>query len=254
MKRLVLYALFLTTIASAASATLREDLGDAKAAAIERAFAAAIPGATLEWDETLTVKLPDGASSNVRLTGPEEFGTMFVLHAELTDFAAAALAHARTFSKEPAPTRPTDFLAAVPSTGAPRIVRLDPTSLAAEVHKLVVVPEYDVPQTWPAVNVTYWAHYASSDWAGSVRWSGVYDMQTQADAARMPLGIAKKRAAGGGIAEVVVAVRASDEIVEIEGGQSRLILQYPCPAPCTFDGKSLVAAWGVPLGPVAATR
>jgi hypothetical protein len=252
MKRALLHALLVSTLAWTAAAALREDIGDAKATAIERAFAAAIPGSTLEWDETLTVKLADGARSAVRVTGPEEFGTMYVLHAAMTDFAGEAVAHARTFSKEPAPVHPADFLAAVPASGTPRIVRLDPTSISVEIRSFDVVPEYEVPQTWPAVNVTYWAHYATSDWAGSVRWKGVYDVETRKDYMRMPLGIAKKRASGEGIAEPVVPIRASEEIVEVEGGQTRQIVQLPCPMPCTFDGKSLLAAWSVQPGAVLA--
>lgn len=239
-----LLALLLSAVTLTASAALRDDLGTAKVAAIEAAFAAATPGATLVWDDTLTVKLTDGAESAVRITGPESFGTMWVLHVELTDFARDAVAHARTFSQEPAPTHPTDFLAAVPATGASRIVRLDPTSIVIEVRKLNVIPEYEVPQTWPGVNVTYWATYASPDWAGSVRWTGAYNMETQGDIMRMPVGIAKKRKTGDSSAEQISATRATEEIVEIQGGQNRQLIQYPCLIPCTFDGKSLLAAWG----------
>lgn len=243
--RAVLAAALTLVFAAAAPAALREDLGPAKAAAIESAFAAALPGSTLQWGETLAVTTADGARSAVRIIGPEPFDTMWVLHVELTDFANAAVVHARAFSKEPAPEQRTDFLAAVPATGAPRIVRLDPTSISIEVKQLDVIPEYDVPQTWPAVNVTYWAQYATTDWVGSVRWTGVYDLQTMRDASRMPLGITKRRATGEGISEQVAPTRATAEIVEIEGGQSRQIVQYPCPIPCTFDGKSLLAAWGI---------
>jgi hypothetical protein len=250
--RTLLAAVLTLLFAATASAALRDDLGAAKAAAIESAFAAALPGSTLEWDDTLTVKLPDGAQSAVHLVGPDLFGTIYVMHVELTDFAHAAVVHARTFSTEPAPTHPTDFLAAVPASGPPRIGRLDPTSLSIEVKRFDVVPEYEVPQTWPAVSVTYWAQYATRDWVGSVRWTGAYNMETMADSSRMPLGIAKRRATGEGVTEPIVPTRASEQIVEIEGGQTRQVVQYPCPMPCTFDGKSLLAAWGVTAPVVAA--
>ena len=238
----------LVALPSTALAGLREDLGEARAAAVDSAFAAAVPGATLEWQDTLSVILPDGARSEVNLIGPVAFQTMYVLHAEITGFAKAAVVHARTFSSDPAPTHPTDFLAAVPASGTPRIVRLDPTGISIEIKDLDVVPEYETPQTWPAVNVTYWAQYASTDWVGSVRWTGTYDMETKTDLARMPMTIAKRRATGDGILEAVVPTRATAEIVEIEGGQTRQIVQYPCPIPCTFDGRSLLAAWGVATG------
>lgn len=243
--RTILAALFLCAFTATASAALRDSLGEARAAAVDAAFAAALPGATLQWDETLTVTLPDGARSAVRIIGPEPFETMWVMHVELDDFARAAVEHARTFSKAPAPTRLTDFIAAVPASGTPRIGRLDPTSISIEVKAFDVIPEYEVPQTWPGVSVTYWATYATPDWAGSVRWSGAYNLQTMADASRMPLGIAKKRASGDGVAEQIAPARVSDELVQIEGGQTRQRVQYPCPYPCTFDGKSLLAAWTV---------
>lgn len=250
--RTVIAALFLCAFTMTASATMRESLGDTRAAAVDAAFAAALPGATLQWDETLTVTLPDGARSAVRIIGPEPFGTMWVMHVELDDFARAAVEHARTFSKEPAPTRLTDFLAAVPASGTPRIARLDPTSISIEVKAFDVIPEYEVPQTWPGVSVTYWATYATPDWAGSVRWTGAYNLQTRSDQSRMPVGIAKKRASGDGVAEQVSPTRVSDELVQIEGGQTRQRVQYLCPFPCTFDGKSLLAAWAVVPTPLAA--
>lgn len=241
--RTLVAVLFLSAFTLTASAAIRETLGEPRAAAVDAAFAAALPGATLQWGDTLAVTLPDGARSAVRLVGPEAFGTMWVMHVELDDFARAAVAHARSFSKEPAPTHLTDFIAAVPASGAPRVGRLDPTSISVEVKAFEVVPEYEVPQTWPAVSVTYWATYSTSDWAGSVRWSGAYNLETKTDASRMPVGIAKKRAIGDGVAEHVSPARVSDEIVEIRGGQSGQVVQYPCPFPCTFDGKSLLAAW-----------
>lgn len=241
--RTLFAAAFALLFATTASAALREDLGEAKAAAVEAAFAAAMPGSTLQWSDTLLVTLSDGAKSEVRIVGPEMFGTMHVMHVELTDFARAAVVHARTFSTEPAPTHRTDFVAAVPASGAPKIGRLDPTSISIEVKQFDIVPEYEVPQTWPAINVSYWAQYGTSDWVGSVRWSGAYNMETMADSARMPIGIAKRRATGERVTEAIVPTRATAEIVEIEGGQTRQIVQYPCPIPCTFDGRSLLAAW-----------
>ncbi|HET8775706.1 MAG TPA: hypothetical protein VFP80_18035 [Thermoanaerobaculia bacterium] len=244
MKRVAVLLFLTIALSTPAGAALRDRLGEPKALAIEAALHAAVPGATLQWADTITVTMQDGAKSAVRIVGPEPFGTMWVMHVELADFAAAAMAHARTFSQEPAPDEPTDFLAAVDGNGSARISRLDSTAFGIEVKQFHVVEEYETPQTWPAVSVTYWAHYATADWVGSVRWSAAYNLQTHDNVARMPLGVAKKRSSGAAVAEQVVVTRATEEIVEIEGGQTGQIVQYPCPIPCTFDGKSLLAAWG----------
>lgn len=247
MIRRLLPAVLLFLAATTAGAALRDDLGDAKVRAIEAALAAAVPGSTLEWTTRLTVSLPDGAKSVVRIVGPREYGTaIYVVHLELTDFVRAALAHAESFSADPPPARPTDFLAAVQLAATPvvRITRLDPTARAIEVKKLEVIPETEAPQTWPGLSVTYWATYATPDWTGAVRWTGAYNVETLSHVARMPLTITKRRATGDIAADPVSTTRASAEIVQIEGGLTGQVIGYPCPAPCLFDGKTLLAAWG----------
>jgi hypothetical protein len=88
--------------------------------------------------------------------------------------------------------------------------------------------------------------------ADAVRWDAVYDFQLMTHNARMPLGIAKARATGDGIEEHILPTRTSPEIITIEGGVTEQVVQYPCPSPCMFDGKSLLAAWNVTARAVAA--
>jgi hypothetical protein len=244
----------LVAVAVTAGADLRTGLGAAKVRAIETAFASAAPGATLVWTDTLDVTFLSGAKSKVALLGPEtqvmpDGATAYVMQVEFTDIAAAIIKHDRSFSTEERPAEPTDFVAAVKMNPAGDVIgqktgRIDPTSVAIEAKRLALVEEYDVPQPWPGINVTYWGYYGTRDWFGAVRWDAVYDFQLMNHNSRMPLGIAKARANGEGVEEHVLAVRVSPEIVSIEGGVTEQIVPYPCPAPCVFDGKSLLAAWG----------
>ena len=241
-------------VAVTAGADLRSDLGTAKVRAVETAFASAMPGAKLTWSETLNVELPSGTKSEVALLGPEtqampDGTTAYVMEVELSDVLAKVIAHHREFSTEPPPSDPTDFIAAVKMNAAGEVVgqktgRLDPTTVAIEGKRLDLVEEYEVPQNWPGISVTYWGYYGTTDWFGSVRWDGIYDFQLMGHNSRMPLGIAKARKSGDGVEEHVLPMRVSPEIVAIEGGVTEQVIQYPCPAPCLFDGKSLLAAWG----------
>jgi hypothetical protein len=69
---------------------------------------------------------------------------------------------------------------------------------------------------------------------------------------RMPLGISKFTKTGGEVSEQVGAVRVDDAIVNVEGGITGHVLGYPCPFPCLFDGKALLAGWtsSLPSAPV----
>lgn len=252
----LLFTLVLTAAATTAGAAeLRTVLGPAKVRAVETAFAAAAPSAQLTWTDTLHAEFPSGAKSEVQLLGPEtqvmpDGATAYVMQIELADIAAAVIGHHRTFSTEPPPSEPADFIAAVKMNAAgdvlaQKIGRLDPTSVAIEAKRLDLVDEYEVPQPWPGISVTYWGYYGTKDWFGAVRWDGVYDFQLMTHNSRMPLGIAKARATGEGVEEHVLPARVSPEIVSIEGGVTEQVVQYPCPAPCLFDGRSLLAAWGV---------
>jgi hypothetical protein len=259
-RTLALLAL-LAASATASAADLRALLGAAKTHAVEIAFASAAPAAKLDWTDGLKVTFPSGTKSDVRLLGPlaapaPDGSTIYVMQVELPDVVAAIVAQRRDFSTAPPPAEPTDFLAAVRLTATGEVVarkigRLDPTSVAIEVKQFVLVDEYDVPQTWPGVNVTYWGYYGTTDWFGAVRWDSVYDFELMTHNSRMPLGIVKARATGDNVEEHVLPTRTSPEIVSIEGGVTEQVVQYPCPAPCMFDGKSLLAAWGVTAQTVA---
>lgn len=254
-RKLNLFAILVALAAAlTAGADLRTDLGAAKVRAIETAFASAAPGAKLTWSETLDVEFPSGAKSKVEMLGPEtqtmpDGTTAYVMQIELADILAAVVRHHRQFKTAEPPAEPTDFVAAVKMNAAGEVVaqktgRLDPTSVAIESKRLQLVEEYEVPQNWPGIAVTYWGYYSTADWFGAVRWTAVYDFQTMGHNSRMPLGIAKARKSGEGVEEHVLPVRVSPELIEIEGGVTEQVVQYPCPSPCLFDGKSLLAAWG----------
>lgn len=253
MRRVLIVSVLVAVSLNAAAADLRTILGATKVRAVEAAFAAAVPGAKLEWTGKLKVELPSGTKSAVHILGPEATpavdGTIYVMQVELTDVVATVVEHHRDFSTAPAPADPTDFLAAVKLSGtgtvlAQKIGRLDPTAVAIEAKSLDLVTEYEVPQAWPGISVTYWGYYGTTDWFGAVRWDAVYDFQLMTHNSRMPLGIAKARATGDSVEEHVLPTRTSAEMVSIEGGVTEQIVQYPCPAPCMFDGRSLLAAWG----------
>jgi hypothetical protein len=262
MSRLVSLAVLLA-VAMTAGADLRTELGSAKVRAVEAAFAAAAPTAKLTWTDTLNVELPSGAKSEVSLLGPEvevtpDGVTTYVMQVEFDDLLAAVVKHHREFTTTPPPAEPTDFVAVVKLSGTGEVLgqkigRLDPTAVAIEAKGLELVEEYDVPQNWPGVSVTYWGYYGTTDWFGAVRWEAVYDFQLMTYNSRTPLGIAKARATGEGVEEHVLAVRTSPEIVSIRGGVTEQVVPYPCPNPCLFDGKSLLAAWGASTA-VVATR
>lgn len=251
----LIFTLFALAVSATANADLRADLGAAKVRAVEAAIASAAPGLELTWTaDALNVALPSGAKSKVEMLGPEtqvmpDGATAYVMQIEFSDFLANTVSHYRKYSTEPPPTEPTDFIAAVKMNAggdviAQKIGRLDPTAVAIESKRLELVDEYEVPQDWPGITVTYWGYYGTTDWFGAVRWEAIYDFQRMADNARMPLGIAKARKSGERVEEHILAMRVSPELVAIEGGMTEQVVQYPCPAPCLFDGKSLLAGWG----------
>lgn len=251
----VILTLLALAVSVTANADLRSDLGAAKVRAVEAALAAGAPGAQLTWTaDALNVAFLSGAKSKVDMLGPEtqvmpDGTTAYVMQIELTDILAKVVAHHRSYSTEPPPAEPSDFIAAVKMNAAGNVVaqkigRLDPTSVAIEGKRLELVDEYEAPQDWPGIAVTYWGYYGTTDWFGAVRWDAIYDFQRMTTNARTPLGIAKARKSGERVEEHILAMRVSPEIVAIEGGMSEQVVQYPCPAPCLFDGKSLLAAWG----------
>lgn len=264
MTRLLFLPALLAVAMTAGATDLRTVLGAAKVRAVEAAFAAAAPTAELTWSETLNVEFPSGATSEVSLLGPEtqvmpDGATAYVMQVELSDIMEKVVSHYREFTIDAQPpSEPTDFLAAVKMSAAGEVIgqkigRLDPTAVANEAKRLDLVEEYDVPQAWPGITVTYWGYYATTDWFGAVRWDAIYDFQLMTNNARMPLGIAKARKSGEGVEEHVNAARTSTEMVRIRGGVTEQVVQYPCASPCMFDGKSLLAAWSV-SGPIVAAN
>lgn len=243
----------------ALGADVRTALGANVAKAVETAVRSAVPDGTLTWENRIVVTRADETHSTVVVAGLAEIampqGPFVVVQVEFVEWAEAEAARIAKFSPGP-PKQPTDVLAAV-RFGASgevqqsKITRLDPTSAAIETKDLARV---DTEGTWPSVEVTYWARYATPDFHGSVRWYGVYDFDLMEHYSRMPLGITKFTKTGGEVSEQVAAMRMDDALVNVEGGITGHVLGYPCPFPCLFDGKALLAGWTSSLPSAPATE
>ena len=256
MRKLILAAALCTAL-PALRADVRTALGANVTKAVETAVRSAVPDGTLTWEDRIVVTREDGARSTVVVAGLAEItmpqGPFVVVQVEFVEFAEAEAERLATFSTEPA-TQPTDVLAAVRFSAAgevqqSKINRLDPTSAAIETKDLAAV---ETEGSWPSVEVTYWARYGTPDFHGSVRWYGVYDFDLMEHYSRMPLGITKFTKAGGEVSEQISAVRMDDAIVNVAGGMTGHLLGYPCPFPCLFDGKALLAGWTSSMPPVPA--
>lgn len=256
--RRIAAAVFVTAAALPLFAVdMRAAMGEPRATQLESVLTSAIQGAEVTWEDRVAVKLADGATSEVHLAGlievPRAGGPLVVMQIELLDFQHEAAQHVRTFAGTP-PPHPTDLTAILQTDAAGAITsrklgRLDPDALSIETKQFDLDTE-TAEDPWPAVKATYWATYATTDWYGAVRWYAVVETETLANNSRMPLGITKSSRSGAQTADQVAATRASDAIVQIEGGITGQIVAYPCLSPCLFDGKTLLAAWGTVPPPV----
>ncbi|HEX6096861.1 MAG TPA: hypothetical protein VF432_11100 [Thermoanaerobaculia bacterium] len=238
---------------------MRAQVGEPRATQLQSVLTAAIPGSEVTWEDRVTVKLADGAKSEVHLAGlievPRAGGPLVLMQIELLDFQSEAVQHVKTFAGTP-PPHPADITAVLQTNTAgaitaQKIGRLDPDAVFIETKQFELDTE-TTDDPWPAVKATYWATYATTDWYGAVRWYAVVESETLGNNSRMPLGVSKTTRAGDETADQVAATRVSDAIVQIEGGLTGQIVAYPCLAPCLFDGKTLLAAWGMVPPAVAA--
>jgi hypothetical protein len=240
------------------AADMRAVMGEPRATQLQSVLASSIPGSQMTWEDVVTVKLPDGAKSEVHVSGlieiPRGDGTLVFMQIELLDFQTEAAKHVKTFAGTP-PPHPTDVTAFLKTTTAgaitaQKIGRLDPAAVSIETKQFDLLTDTkDDP--WPAVQVTYWGTYATTDWFGAVRWYAVVETDTLANNSRMPLGISKSMKSGAETADQVAATRISEDLVRIEGGITGQTVAYPCAVPCLFDGRSLLAAWGIVAPTVA---
>lgn len=233
-------------------ADARADFGTAAAHAVETAVATAIPGARITWDPSMTITLADGAASSVITAGRIELsrtaGPFYLMELEFPQFASEAAAAVRAFPSEPpARVHPTDLLVAMQTTATGEVTamksgRLDPTAVMIDTRNFRIV-EDNQSDPWPAISVTYWGTYGAPDWYGSVRWSAVFDTATMANNARLPLAVTKTRKVGDAVADMVAVSRLSADVVRLEAGMAETTVDYPCPFPCFFDGRTLLASW-----------
>lgn len=258
LTRTILFTLTLLA-APAMLADARTILGPNAVKAVELAVRSAIPDGELTWESRIFVKRANGSRSDVVVAGFAQTttarGPVVVVQIELGTFAEAAAKRLASFSTEPA-DQPTDVLAAVQLSPAGEVLeskigRLDPTSATVETKDLALVDDSD--GAWPSVEVTYWARYGTPTFHGSVRWYAVYDFDLMETWSRMPLGVTKYVKGGDELSEPVAATRMDDVTVHVEGGITGHLLALPCPAPCLFDGLTLLAGWtsSMPTAPRA---
>jgi hypothetical protein len=252
MRTLAAAALLLLA-ASTAVADARSDFGDAPARALETAVGRALSGARITWEgEEIRVTLADGAKSRVTTPGFLELarpqGPLYVMEIELPDFAREQATTLRSFGATPPPAQhPADLFVAMQTNPAGEVLaikigRLDPTAAFIDTRQFELTDDSE-NAAWPAVKVTYWGFYGTSDWHGSVRWFGAYDSETMSIVSRLPLGLMKTRKGGDLVQDQLLASRLTPEVIHIEGGLTGTAIDFPCAYPCTFDGRALLASW-----------
>jgi hypothetical protein len=245
-------AALLLAVAGGAMADARTDFGDARAVALDGAVARVFPGARLAWAETITITMPDGARSEVTVPGLAEMaraqGPFYVMEVEFPDFARERALALRTFpDRLPESSHPADLFVAMQTNAGGEILsfksgRLDPAAALVDTRDFELAE--DAAETpWPAVKVTYWAHYGSPDWYGSVRWIAGFDSETMTNLSRAPLGLTKTRKTGEALQDQILASRASSEVVHFQGGMTGKTVDLPCAYPCLLEGRTLLASW-----------
>ena len=228
----------------------REAMGEQLASQMETLFMAVVPGATVEFDPQLAVRVGSDKPIPIDLADfkamPQNDGTLLGVAAfevgtekkdHLMKLASFAAVDSQVF---------TTTLVAFRADSSGKVTDLkkfnfDPTGPLSTIHVLDV-PDW-FTNKWPLVVVEYASYIPSADSFTTLAWYSLFDTATGSFRSRIPASLDIKRKDGTDIPEIFKSRRIDPNTIEIYGGYSKRSITYPCSDPCIVDGPTFLSKW-----------
>ena len=186
----------------------RTQLGESRAAVVERAFAAAYPGWRLQFGAKVYAVDPTGQAEEVRIAEPDDAmdGVTSVFPLHFPRRAAAADRAATDFDVVGDCRAPATLLLARRNAKGALVdvlrILVDEEAFVTQLAAADFVPT--LPGQPLAVALRYTAAYGSEEWTGSVDWNAVVEVDSLRVTQRVPTVAAKKTMRGAETALMLV--------------------------------------------------
>jgi len=233
--------------------TRREALGSQRATQMETLLQSLYPGATVEWEPELAVRL--GSQAPI----PIDVGDFKVNSQPDGSLTIATVVEAGT-AKRDYIEKVKKFQVTSPQAFTSTIVvlRTDASGKTVDLKKAVLDPNDPVtkinwfevqkwsPTGWPVLRLAYESYTLGSDSLITIDWDSLFDAATGSFLARIPSGIEVMKKNGEQTGELLSAHRSSPTQIELTGNFTKKVIIYTCGDPCVVDGPTLLAQWAKP--------
>jgi len=235
---------------------VRKAYGEVRASLIESVLTTVYPGARVQWDPQLTVKLrgqqPQLVEVPVYVRGSAATGGFEgIATIELERKKEQYIFEAEHFRRSDKPSFATELIvfradAAGHLQNYKRIM-LDPGEPLTEVKDMSLQERSN--EEWPTAQILYQAHRVVQGSFTTIEWRAMWDVNTEKFISRLPLGISKTSKSGSAREFFLELKRTNPSTLLIAnrlGGESH---PYSCSDPCVVDADTLLSDFKLNVEP-----
>jgi hypothetical protein len=254
--RAILYGILFVIVAIAVTASAgyaqaaksrRDAVGPAIATLTETLLHNLFPGATLQWDPVLTIRVGNGPSEPVDLGDftahrLDDGSTGGVAMLEVGSAKATHIQKLKKFQSADGAHFDTTLVAfRIPSSGSGMEIKkmpLDPYDPLTKINWFEV--DKWLPGGGPILHVRYESYSKAGDSVMILEWDSLVDMATGSFSGRIPAGITVLRKDGRDTQGIFSVHRTSPTQIEILDSTTGKTISYACGNPCVVDSRTFM--------------
>lgn len=251
--RAILCGIFVAIAASASASysqeikSRRDAVGPAIATLTETLLHSLFPGAKVQWDPVLTIRVGSGPSEPVDLGDftahrLDDGSTGGVAMLEVGSAKAEHIQRLKKFQWSDGSHFETTIVAfRIPSSGSGieiKKIPLDPYDPLTKINWFEV--QNWVPGGWPVLHVRYESYSTAGNSVTILEWDSVVNMSTGSFSGRIPTGVTVLRKDGQERQGIFSVHRTSATQIEILDSSTGKAISYACGDPCVVDGRTFL--------------
>lgn len=227
----------------------RKAYGEVRALVMESLLTTLYPGAQVQWDPDLMVRMPGGDPRPVQVSlyvrGSANGGLEGVAAIEWQREKETFIHEAQNFQRSDTPNFLTQLIVFRADTGGHvnsyKKLDLDPLDQLTEL-KTFSIEDWS-QNNWPTLHVQYDSHMVAPSVFTTIEWQGTFDANTGRFVNRLPFGISRKVKSGPEEGYMFSVARVGPTTLQIMDQLTKKAVQYHCSEPCVVDGPTLLSQW-----------